>query len=177
VAVSSRKACATMLLIAVLGITGCGELGTTWKGDRLVRPHAVSSVEVQRYPAGSPERAFLLWFSALQRMDAASYARWFAPSLAVDAAAVRRFWRAQPARIDASPQVTDVVRRGRTATVYVRLTTRYAAPNGRTIVFRGIDGVSFVLGRGGWRLADPLVTSRLLAAQGAQRRRIASENL
>ena len=43
------------------------------------------SVEVQRYPADSPERSFLLWFSALQRLTRRATHGGSSPSLDVDA--------------------------------------------------------------------------------------------
>ncbi len=41
----------------------------------------VSRRQVARYPAGSPERAFLEWFGALQRSEARKAARYYAPDL------------------------------------------------------------------------------------------------
>ena len=65
-----------------LGAGGCGQLGTPDRGadpDRpyrlLVPPATVGSKQIERAAPGSPKRAFLAWFGALQRRDVEAAAK------------------------------------------------------------------------------------------------------
>jgi hypothetical protein len=158
-------------------VAGCGQLGDDWSGLRPERPPELTARDAAPYPPGSPERAFTQWFSAIQRRDAEAFARQSAPSANLPLANLRRLWAADPPQVNASPQITDVIRRGGTATVYLRLVTRWRAPNGRTVVFRRIDAVSFVRDGGAWRVPDTLAYGRLIQAQNEQRLMIEDERL
>jgi hypothetical protein len=147
-----RPGRALALLLAGLTAAGCGELGADWKGPRLARPEPLARAAIERYPAGSPERTVALWYTALQRGDAAGAARYYSSR----AAPPRRLLaRAAPFfdRVTLGP-LTDVARFGRSATVYGGLRVRWQTPNGRAQEVRRPQAFTLVRERGAWRLAD-----------------------
>ena len=151
-----RPAWALALLLAGLTAAGCGELGADWKGPRLTRPKPLTRAAVERYPAGSPERTLALWYTALQRGDAAGAARYYSNRAAPPRGRLRRLLaRAAPFfdRVTLGP-LTDVTRFGPSATVYGGLLVRWQTPNGRAQEVRRPQAFTLVRESGAWRLAD-----------------------
>lgn len=157
-------------MVATGLVTACGELNTDWRGLRLERPQPMSREEVARFPAGSPERAFAAWYAAVLRRDATVAARAFARSANISTPALDAWWQRQPPPRNASPDIIDVDRRGRAVTLFVMLTTRYVAPNGRTVEFRAPRAATLVRSQGAWRLPGTWFLRSLEGLEATQRR-------
>jgi hypothetical protein len=107
--------------------------------------------ELARHPAGSPQRAFLEWFGALQRKRSAAAVRYYAPELKLGERELTRL-RGQAAYAFDSlgpPRILGMSRRGDVATVRVGL-RNYTSPTD----FRESPPTTFRLRRadGQWRL-------------------------
>ncbi len=115
----------------------------------------VSRRLLARYPAGSPERAFLEWFGAMQRSDARTAVRYYAPELGLTAAELARR-RAQASGFDdfGPPKPVAVRTRGARATVIVRLRRLRHLANG-TVEFAVSRPTSFELRKAGGRWVLP----------------------
>ena len=81
----------------------------------------VTRRQLSRYPAGSPERAFLAWFGALQRSDARKAVRYYAPALGLSVREIARLRKeADGFDVLGPPRIVRVATRGNVATVTVR---------------------------------------------------------
>jgi hypothetical protein len=175
--VAWRPLAGSVAVAAALVASGCGELGEDWRGLRLEPPHRVGPADVARLPAGSPERAFAEWYAAVQRRDAVAAVARFAGSAKITEPALAAYWKRLPPPRSASMRITDVERRGRAATVFVMLTTRYVAPNGRAVEFRAPRAATLVRSDGAWRLPGSWFLLSLGALDDSQRRRAEAGNL
>jgi hypothetical protein len=158
-------------VVAVLA-TGCGELGADWRGLRLEPPRRTSPEDVARLPAGSPQRAFLTWYAAVQRRDAATAASVFDRSAGITAQTLGAYWRALPPPRSAAARIVDVDRRSRRATVFVELRTRYVAPNGRAVEFRVPGAATLVRSERTWRLPQSWFLRSLGDLEKSQQRMV-----
>ncbi len=81
----------------------------------------VTRRQLSRYPAGSPERAFLAWFGALQRSDARKAVRYYAPALGLSVREIARLRKdADGFDVLGPPRIVRVATRGNAATLTVR---------------------------------------------------------
>ena len=81
----------------------------------------VTRRQLSRYPAGSPERAFLAWFGALQRSDARKAVRYYAPALGLSVREIARLRKeADGFDVLGPPRIVRVATRGNVATLTVR---------------------------------------------------------
>jgi hypothetical protein len=89
--------------------------------ERAQQVPRVAPRQLARYPAGSPARAFLEWFAALQRRDARTAAHYYAPSLHLSVAALARVReQADPFDMLGPPRIVRVATHGDVATVIIR---------------------------------------------------------
>lgn len=143
------------LLVTAVPAAGCGTLGASYTGLRLVHPKPVS---VELEPLGTPARTVLDWFAAMQRSDSVAAARLYAPRARVTPDVMRFaraggrsfFARAQP------PRVLDVSMTKQQATVYAAFDVRWASPDKRTVVSTQPQAFELVRDGGSWKLADDL---------------------
>jgi len=152
----SRPGVAIVALVALASVTaGCGELGGDTRPAERTPP--VTAQLLDQYRPGTPARAFLEWFRALQLGKTRELARYYVPSLGLtwDTLEVQR--RAGAYAIDplAPPLIKSVTTDGRDARVDVRFRTGRIWPNGR-VDYRTTREVSFDLRRedGRWLMAD-----------------------
>jgi hypothetical protein len=115
-----RRAALTLAALALL--TGCGDSGdeVRYLNEPLLMPLA----QVERTPAGSPERTVLEWGRAVLYSDAVTAARAYDPALGVTARALaeqREGLESTVSRVK-SARIADVEREGRRATVVAHLT-------------------------------------------------------
>jgi hypothetical protein len=110
-----------------------------------------------RYPPGSPQRAVLKWYGALQRNDVLAVRRYYPararfttpPELRYQMGQARHFFQ----RVGLGPLSLDAVRSG-SATVVTDLRVRWEAPNGRAVELRSPQSFTLVRERGRWQFAD-----------------------
>jgi hypothetical protein len=109
--------------------------------------------QLSRYPADSPERAFLEWFGALQRSRSATAVRYYAPGLELTERELARLRRQAAYAFDGfgPPRILGVSRRGDVASVRVGLRNYISATE-----FKESPATTFRLRRAGgqWLLAD-----------------------
>lgn len=150
------------MLITAVQTAGCGTLGASYTGLRLVQPKPVS---LELEPLGTPARAVLDWFAVMQRFDAVAAARLYAPRARVTPEIIRFergnvagrtfFARFQP------PRVLDVSMTKQRATVFTALDVRWVSPDRRTVVSTQPQAFELVRDAGSWKLADGLLLQSL----------------
>jgi hypothetical protein len=135
-------------------VAGCGALGGDFRPD--VVPIVVSRADVAARPKGSPERAFLTWFRALQRRDARGASRVYLPSLGVTAHefAVQREQAAYALDRLAPPRIGKRTITGPVARLRIRFRGGGLMPNGQTRLYDA-DFATFEFRRvrGAWKLS------------------------
>lgn len=146
-----------------LAVVGCGDLPTPDKGADpsrpyrvVVSPQRIGPREIDRQPAGSPQRALLSWFGALQRGDAHAAASMLDPALRVDVAKVRRQRRIARNffRYVGIGQLLDTTRAGDRATVFTTLARAWKAPNHRVNQYNQAQAFDLIRVNGRWLIAD-----------------------
>ncbi len=136
-------------------VAGCGELG----GDSRpkIRPIIVTTAEVAAQPAGSPQRAFMAWYRALQRKDARAASRLYVRSAGVTPAtfATERAQSEYALKRLAPPRILSVVASGRAAQMRVRFREGGLLPNGHTRSYDSSAGtVDLRREDGRWKLSS-----------------------
>lgn len=151
---------AAALLVAVVlaaALGACGDLSGRYRPSQVVPPPRVDEQALAKYPPGSPQRAVLGWYGALQRGDAAALRRYYSSRAPFTEPAQLRFQmtQAQPFvhRVKLGPLAVDTVR-PRSATVVTDLRVRWEAQNGRAQELRSPQSFTLVRERGAWRFAD-----------------------
>jgi ketosteroid isomerase-like protein len=146
-----------LVLVLVL-LQGCGELGASRRGVQAVRPETVGERTIERYAEGSPERTVLEWLRALQEGDARRAASFYSGALQVDEQQIARERRTAARFFDrfGLSGVLDVSRSGDRAIVFTEIAARWAAPNGRGEEVRRPQSFSLIREAAAWRLADDL---------------------
>ena len=119
------------LLALLAAASGCGELGGDTKPT--AQTPVVSQRDLDRYPPGSPARAFLGWFQALQKGEARELASLYVPSLGLTPETLARQRTAGAYAIDplAPPIIEQVDVNGSRARVLAHFRTGRIWPNGR----------------------------------------------
>jgi hypothetical protein len=162
-----RRVLACVATAAVLG--GCGSLGTGEETDRVEQLQLLRAEDIAHYPQGSPARAFLEWWRALQFGSGVNAARHYDTALKLTPAHVQRQLDAGPdiLALRARPRVVDVLRQGDRASVYVLFTEAVGNPNGRADKVQTPRSFELVRQGGAWKLADNRYLTRALRAAKA----------
>jgi hypothetical protein len=131
----------------------------------------VGAEELERYGRGSPERAVLEWYAALQRNDVQAASRFYrSPTPGETPAELRvRLTAAAPvvAQTGFGPLSSQPGRAG-TVTVLTEMRVRWEAPNGRAQETRTPQSFTLVRQQGRWRFADTYFPQFLLAYRPAK---------
>ena len=155
-----------MLALGACTLSGCS-FGGDEVAQRVQQPTLLSAAAVERQPAGSPGRAFLEWWRAMQFDDVRAGARHYAAASAVTREQLDRQLQLATGAFGARPRVVDVDEAGERATVLVLLETRARNPNGRVDVLRVPRSFELVREEGDWRLADNALSRACRARPGA----------
>jgi hypothetical protein len=152
-----RGAALLVVLSLAAALSACGDLSGRYRPSQIVPPPRVDERALARYPAGSPQRAVLGWYGALQRGDAAAVRRYYSSRAPSTNPAALRFQMVQARpffqRVSLGPLAVDTVRRG-SATVVTDLRVRWEAQNGRAQELRSPQSFTLVRERGRWRFTD-----------------------
>jgi hypothetical protein len=163
-----------LVLVLLLVIPGCADLGGKRKGVQPLPAERVEADAVERYATGTPERTVLEWFRALQGGEARRAAGFYSAGLAVDERQIARERRTAARFFERVSMrgVLDVSRSADRATVFTEIAARWAAPNGREEEVRSPQAFTLVREGDGWRLADDLFldTARELAIRRPKQR-------
>jgi hypothetical protein len=153
---------ASLLLLLVLAVVGCGSLGGL--PGRVEQPQIVTEQDINRYPADSPVRAVLEWWRALQFKSAPLATRYYAPEADVTVKQIESALKIGPGLLNLTDgiRVVEVNREGREATVLVMLTKKLRHPNGRTDIVRTPVSFDLVEQDGRWLLTDNQYMARIL---------------
>jgi hypothetical protein len=169
----SRHVLHAALVLVLLILPACGDLGGDRKGVQPLPAERVAADAVQRYATGTPERTVLEWFRALQGREARRAAAFYSAALAVDEQQIARERRTAGRFFERFSMlgVVDVWRSADRATVFTEIAARWAAPNGRGQEVRRPQAFTLVREDDGWRLADDLFldTARELVAERPKR--------
>jgi ketosteroid isomerase-like protein len=169
-----RHALHAALVLALLVLPACGDLGGDRKGVQALPAERVEEDAVERYATGTPERTVLEWFRALQGGEARRAAGFYSAGLAVDEQQIARGRRTAARFFERFSMlgVLDVSRSADRATVFTEIAARWAAPNGRGQEVRRPQAFTLVREGDGWRLADDLFldTARELAIRRPKQR-------
>jgi hypothetical protein len=153
------------LVIAVAA--GCDVLGSDDVPETVQGPELLTRAQVDRYPSGSPARAFLEWWRAMQFDNATVAARYYSEDLGMTAAKVDNQLRsgANPLGLNRRPRLVDVEIDGDEANVMVVLSSLTRNPNGRLDKVRTARGFNLVREGGSWKLAENLYIERAIRVQ------------
>jgi len=158
----------------LVALAGCGSLATPPKGLDPERPYRIpqntapiSLREIADSPPGSPQRALLRWFRALQVGDLQTAQSLFAPDARPSIAGLRLSRRAaEPLFREASfDRVLDVDRDGPYATAFALLVRDLRAPNGQDDRYTLPQGFPLRRVAGHWLIADDLWLAQFRAAR------------
>ena len=152
-----RAAALIAALSLAAALSACGDLSGHYRPSQVVPPQRVDERVLSRYPAGSPQRAVLGWYSALQRGDLAGLRRYYSSRAAFTDPTALRFQMVQARpffrRVGLGPLSVDMVRPG-SSTVVTDLRVRWEAQNGRAQELRSPQSFTLFRERGRWRFAD-----------------------
>jgi hypothetical protein len=153
-----RRAPAVIAVLVASALAGCGAFGDDPVTERVQQNALVSKRQVERYPEGSPGRAFLEWWRAIQDQNAPVAAQYYRRSLGITVKKLDRELSYGPGALGltARPIVVEVDEQGDTATVLTLLESVVENPNGRSDKVRRARGFNLVREDGEWKLADNL---------------------
>jgi hypothetical protein len=123
---------------------------------------------VAAQPAGSPQRAFLAWYRALQRKDARAASRLYVRSAGVTPAtfAVERAKSNYALKRLAPPRILTTTVSGRTAQMRIRFREGGSLPNGHRRSYpTSLGTVTLQREDGSWKLATNSFLSLLARAK------------
>jgi hypothetical protein len=146
----------SLALLACAGSVGCGGFGGDDVTQRVTEPALVSKKQVERQPAGSPQRALLMWWRALQYKNAVEAVGYFSASLHMTPRRVSRYIQAADSSLVNRPLLVDEDTVGDKAIVRVLMERITKNPNGRLDRERKAQGFNLVREGGSWKLADNL---------------------
>ena len=158
---------ALVLLITALAAAGCTNTGSTPVSSQSIASppkHLLTSVDIDRAPAGSPARAFLHHWSNLQYLSWNAALSDYEPTL-VRSIGVTRLVEALKTQAASFPLAKPVLRgTDRIGDEYV---VRYSIPNGSGQLFP--TSISWRRVNGGWKINyDPQLDGMLQAAAQAR---------
>jgi hypothetical protein len=172
--VSARVRLASGLLCVALALGGCAGLGSDVDvPDHVDGPSLLSADDVQRQPAGSPQRTLFEWWRALQFDDAPEAAKYYASDLHMTAAKLDDILVIGSGilGLNARPRLVEVDPSGDTAAVRVLLETSDKEPNGRVDKKQTARAFYLVREAGTWKMAD----NRYLGRSADRIARLAAE--
>lgn len=146
----------SLALLACAGSVGCGGFGGDDVTVRVTQPALLSKKQVERQPAGSPQRAFFTWWRALQYKNAVEATGYFSASLHMTPGRVYRYIQAAESNLASRPRLVDVETTGDKAIVRLLMERITKNPNGRTDRERKAQAFNLVREDGSWKLADNL---------------------
>lgn len=147
-----------LLMLAALGLAGCGGLGSGEVTERVRVPLVLTEDQVDRHPEGSPERVVFEWWRALQFDNSVAASRYYDSSLRMTPTRLARQlqYGTRPLGLNRRPRLVDVEEEeeGDRATVLLLLDDSKRNPNGRVDTDRIPRGFNLVRERGDWKLAE-----------------------
>lgn len=153
----SRPCAAVAVVTLVVASAGCGDLGGRWEGSQRVAADRLNARHLEQYARGSPERAVLEWYAALQRRDVAAASRFYSsrtPGTTPSELRLTLTAAAPAAARTALGPLSSESERGGGATVATDVRIRWEAPNGRAQEVRRPQAFSLVREGGRWRFVD-----------------------
>jgi hypothetical protein len=152
-----------LALVATLAASGCGDLGTGEQTERTDEPQFLSKQDVAEYAPDSPARTVVAWWRALQFESPDVAQRHYAAPVGMTRLKLARQLNYGPGllNLEARPDVSDVIRFGDRATVFVLLTQIQRHPNGREERQRVARSFNLVLEDGEWKLSDNRYLNRI----------------
>jgi hypothetical protein len=152
------------LALGMCLVPGCG-FGGDEPTERVQQPTLLRAADVNRHAAGSPARALLEWWRAMQFDNATAAAGYYAASLRLEPEQIDRQLVLSRTAFNGRPRVIQVDERDDRATVLVLFEQRIANPNGRVDVVRSPRGFNLVRENGEWKIADNLYVERAVRTQ------------
>jgi hypothetical protein len=175
-----KRLATALLMLCSCVAGGCGFGGDDDVTERVQQPSLLTRADIERYPAGSPQRAFFEWWRTVQYDNAVAAVRFYSDDLALTARKLDRMlaYGADGLGLRKQPKLVEVDVNGRRATVFLLLQSRVLNPNGRVDTVRTARSFNLVREGGQWKLADNLyvergaaVSKKLFEAAERQRRR------
>jgi hypothetical protein len=151
-----RLAVAGLLGAVACAVTGCGQLGAGYKGIRPTPRSPLTEQAIERYPVGTPQRAVLEWFRALQQSDAEKASAFYSTGTRINPKLIR-FERTAASRYFAqaqAPRIIGVSSARTSATVFTAVAFHWSAPDGRGYVYLRPQAFELQRSRGIWQLTD-----------------------
>jgi hypothetical protein len=142
--------------LLLLALAGCGGFGDDDVTNRVVVQGVVSSQQVDRQPAGSPQRAVLEWWRALQYRNPVEAARYYSADQHMTVKRMAKYIKpADPALVQ-RPKLVDAEISGNGAIVRLMLDQMTKNANGRVDHERKAQAFNLVHEHGEWKLSDNL---------------------
>jgi hypothetical protein len=151
----------TLLLLGALLLPGCS-FSDDEPTQRVVRPALVTKAHVDRYPPGSPARAFFEWWRSMQFDNPIVAARYYSRQLGLTPQKLETQLRlgSGALHLNQRPKLLEVEQDGDTAIVFALLEGSTRNPNGRIDVSRNARSFNLVREDGDWKLSDNMFIER-----------------
>ncbi len=155
---------------AALALAGCGKGALISHQGLPANVQLVSTTDIARYPAGSPQAALLTWWRDVQFDDVVGYLTFLKPAVAT---AQLKAGQAVPFATllsghlqSARPQITGTNISGANAVLYTQITYRQPIGNTGYATNTAVQAFSLVNLQGGWKLADDYFIRHSISAGG-----------
>jgi hypothetical protein len=157
-----KRAMLALAVLALVAVVGCGAFGDDPVTERVTQPALVSKRQVEKYPPGSPARAFFEWWRAVQYDNSPVAVSYYSSSAGMTVEKLDRQlgYGLEVMGVSARPILVEVQENGDTATVLTMLETVTENPNGRTDRNRRPRAFNLVREDGEWKLADNMYIDR-----------------
>jgi hypothetical protein len=142
--------------LAALACAGCGGFGGGQVNSRTTQPAVLTKQQVDRQPAGSPQRAVFEWWRALQFKNPVEAAGYFSASLHLKPPRVYKYIQAAESNLANRPHLVDAQTSGDHAIVRLMLERVSKNANGRVDRERKAQAFNLVREDGSWKLAENL---------------------
>jgi hypothetical protein len=143
--------------LALLSCAGCGGFGgDEAPPERVTGPALLTDKQIERQPAGSPQRAVFEWWRGLQFKNAVEAAPYFSSSLHMTPTKLTKYLPAVESAFTYRPRLIDVQESGDTAIVRLLLEKTTRNPNGRLDREQKAQAFNLVRQGGSWKLSDNL---------------------
>jgi hypothetical protein len=151
-----RRSVLIATAVAALVCAGCGGFGGGQVNSRTTEPAVLTKAQVERQPAGSPQRAVFEWWRAMQFKNPVEAAGYFSASLHIKPPRVYKYIQAAESNLASRPLFVDEQTTGDHAIVRLMLERVTKNPNGRVDRERKAQAFNMVREDGEWKLADNL---------------------
>jgi hypothetical protein len=157
-----RRAGAALAVLALTALVGCGAFGDDPVTERVQQPALLTKRQVERYPEGTPARAFFEWWRAVQYDNSPVAVGYYQQSADMTVAKLDRQlgYGLEVMGVSARPILVEVQENGDTATVLTLLESVVENPNGRSDKVRKPRAFNLVREDGEWKLADNMFIDR-----------------